>query len=116
MKEKEPSDAYVLGIYYDEGRLFLFQRRGGKLLRYDEPNDQKGGGGAVGHLSLQPPDPYISPPSFGDLKNLVPRPSLIGRSRRGVQDLGVITSIATAQVQAALSHTLKALERVSLAD
>src|SRR5207237_3257771 len=28
MREKEPADAYVLGIYYGADRLYLFQRRG----------------------------------------------------------------------------------------
>jgi type I restriction enzyme M protein len=116
MKEKEPSDAYVLGTYYDAGRLFLFQRRGGKFLRYDEPKNQKGDASQVGDLSLHLPDPYSYIPSFSELKNLVHRPNLIDRANRGIADLGVITSIATVQVQAALSHTLKALERVSLAD
>lgn len=116
MKEKEPSDSYVLGIYYDDGRLFLFQRRGGKYLRYDEPKNQKGDLSAVGDLSLHLPDPYLYLPSFAELRNLVHRPNLIDRANRGIDELAVITSIATVQVQAALSQTLKALERVSLAD
>lgn len=42
MREKEPADAYVLGVYYGADRLYLFQRRGGKYLRYDEGKNQKG--------------------------------------------------------------------------
>src|ERR1700719_3053613 len=41
MKEKDPSTAYVLGIYYDTERLFLFHRRDGRYLRYDEAKNQK---------------------------------------------------------------------------
>jgi hypothetical protein len=60
MREKEPSDAYALGVYYDHGRLYLFQRRNGKFLRYDEPKNQKGEASTVGDLSLQIPDPTHS--------------------------------------------------------
>jgi type I restriction enzyme M protein len=57
MREREPADAYVLGIYYGADRLYLFQRRGGKYLRYDEGKNQKGDESKVGDLSLHLPDP-----------------------------------------------------------
>ncbi|MCQ1534816.1 N-6 DNA methylase [Methanosarcina sp. KYL-1] len=111
MKEKDPSDAYVLGIYYDSGRLFLFHRRAGKYLRYDEGKNKKGDDSQVGDLSLHLPDPYQYIPSFDELRNLVHHPSTIDRSNRSVQNLEVITSISTVQMQDALSNVLRTMDR-----
>ena len=36
MREKEPADCFVLGVYYDTERLYLFQRKNGIVVRYDE--------------------------------------------------------------------------------
>lgn len=114
MREKDPSDAYVLGIYYDSGRLFLFHRRNGRYLRYDEAKNQKGDESYTGELSLHLPDPYQFIPSFDELKTLVHRPSRIDIRRRTIQDLEVITSIATAQVRDALSNVLRTLDKAGL--
>jgi type I restriction enzyme M protein len=113
MREKDPSDAYVLGIYYDSGRLFLFHRRGGKYLRYDESKNQKGDRSQIGDLSLHLPDPYYFIPSFIELKTLVHRPSKIDRSKRSIQDLDIITSIATVQMRDALSNVLRTLDSLN---
>ncbi len=32
---KEPDSPFVLGIYYDTGRLFLFKRIGDEITRFD---------------------------------------------------------------------------------
>ena len=114
MREKDPSDSYILGMYYAAGRLFLFHRRNGKYLRYDEAKNQKGDRSQIGDLSLHIPDPYLFIPSFGELKNLVHRPSLIARSKRGIKDLDIITSITTAQMRDALSNVLRIMDKNSL--
>ena len=114
MREKDPSDAYVLGIYYDAGRLFLFHRRAGKYLRYDEAKNQKGERSQIGDISLHLPDPYLFIPSFPELKNRVYRPSEIDRSKRSIQDLDIITSIATVQMRDALSNVLRTLDKAGL--
>jgi len=114
MKEKDPADAYVLGIYYDSERLYLFHRRDGLFLRYDEAKNQKGNKSKIGDLSLHLPDPYQYIPSFNDLKTRVYRPAKLDRSRRAYTDLDVITSIATVQLQTALSEVLRALDKAGL--
>jgi len=114
MKEKDPATAYVLGVYYDRERLYLFHRREGLFLRYDEAKNQKGKDSKVGDLSLHLPDPYSYIPSFDDLRNRVHRPAQIDRSRRSYTELDVITSIATVQLQSALSEVLRALDRAGL--
>ena len=114
MKEKDPATAYILGMYYDRERLYLFHRREGLFLRYDEAKNQKGKNSEVGDLSLHLPDPYSYIPSFDDLLNRVHRPAQIDRSRRSYTELDVITSIATVQLQTALSEVLRTLDKAGL--
>ena len=114
MKEKDPATAYVLAIYYERERLYLFHRREGLFLRYDEAKNQKGKDSKVGDLSLHLPDPYLYIPSFDDLCNRVHRPAQIDRSRRSYTELDVITSIATVQLQTALSEVLRTLDKAGL--
>lgn len=116
MKEKEPSDANVLGVYYGADRLYLFHRRSGKLLRYDEGKNQKGEDSKVGDLSLHLPDPYHYLPSHEDLVKHVNRPAVLDRTKRTLHDLDTITSIASVQIQTALSDVLRALDKVNLVD
>lgn len=114
MKEKDPATAYVLGIYYDTERLYLFHRRDGVFLRYDEAKNQKKDESKVGDLSLHLPDPYVYIPSFDELKNRVHKPDRVDRTKRNYTDLDAITSIATVQLQSALSDVLRALDRAGL--
>src|ERR1039458_9937760 len=116
MREKEPADAYVLGVYYGADRLYVFQRRGGKYLRYDEGKNQKGDDSKVGDLSLHLPDPYSYLPNFEDLRKRVNRPASFDRSNRTIHDLDVITTIASVQIKTALSDVLRALDKVNLVD
>jgi len=114
MRLKDPSDAYVLGIYYDTERLFLFHRRNGRFLRYDESKNQKGENSKTGDLSLHLPDSYHLIPSFEKVRHFVHRPAVIDRSNRGIEDLDVISSISTVQVRNGLSGILRTLDRAGL--
>ncbi|NEW89580.1 SAM-dependent methyltransferase [Rhodopseudomonas sp. WA056] len=114
MREKEPASAYVLGVYYDAERLYLFQRKNGSVLRYDESKNQKGLDSKIGDLSLHLPDAYAYMPSMDDLKRRINRPSTLDRSSRGIEALDVITSIASVQIQTAFSDVLRALDKAGL--
>lgn len=114
MREKEPAGAYVLGVYYDTERLYLFQRKNGAVLRYDESKNQKGLESKIGDLSLHLPDAYAYLPGMEDLKRRINRPATLDRSRRGIADLDVITSIASVQIQTAFSDVLRALDKAGL--
>lgn len=98
MREKDPPSSYVLGVYYDAERLYLFHRRDGLYLRYDEAKNQKGDDSKVGDLSLHLPNPYLYLPSFVELHGRVHKPTAVNRSARTIADLDVITSIATVQI------------------
>lgn len=114
MKEKDPSDAYILGIYYNAGYLHLFHRRNGLYLRYDESKNQKGDDSKIGDLSLHIPDPYSAIPSFDELIYKINRPALIAKDSRSIGDLEIITSIQTYQLQTALSQVLRTLDSTGL--
>ncbi|WP_394689188.1 class I SAM-dependent DNA methyltransferase [Hoeflea sp.] len=114
MREKEPSDAFVLGVYYDTERLFIFQRKNGSVLRYDESKNQKGDASKVGDLALHLPDAYQHLPSFAELLKLTNRPSSLDRSSRSITDLDIVASISSVQVQTAFSEVLRALDKAGL--
>lgn len=116
MKEKDPAIAYVLGIYYDGKSLFLFHRRNGYFLRYDEAKNQKGIQSKATDLSLNLPDPFYFIPSFDELRTRTNRPAMFDITNRSIVDLDVITSIVTTQLQNALSNVLRALDKVGLAN
>ena len=92
----------------------MFHRKGGKFLRYDEAKNQKGSDSNVSDLALHLPDPYAYLPSFEELRKKAHKPSRIERADRDFIDLDVITSIATIQVQTALSQVLRTLDKAGL--
>ena len=114
MKQKEPSTEYVLGVYYDAERLYLFHRRNGLFLRYDENKNVKGDASKTGDLSLQLFDPYTYLPCFEELTNKRNKAKGLDRSNRTIDDLDVITSRLTIALQDALSNVLRSLEKVGL--
>jgi type I restriction enzyme M protein len=113
MKEKEPSDSFILGIYYDKEKLFLFHRRNGFIDRYDENKNQRSDkeDSNSKDLSFHLPDPYHFLPSFKELKEHINRPGIITRDNRSIDDLEVITSISTVQIQNALSNILRTIDQ-----
>lgn len=114
MKQKEPSMDYVLGIYYDAERMYLFHRRNGLYLRYDENKNIKGDDSKIGDLSLQLFDPYIYLPDYNELVSRKNKAETIDRSCRTIMDLDTITSRLTISLQDALSSVLRSLDKVGL--
>ena len=96
--------------------MYLFHRRDGYFLRYDESKNQKKEQSGVGDLSLHLPDDYNYLPSFAELLKRINRPALFDRSGRSLEDLDVITSIATVQTQDALSTVLRVMDKNGLTD
>src|ERR1017187_9775249 len=113
MREKEPTNAFVLGILYDKERLLLFKREDGRYVRYDPAKNDKGLTSQANDLSLHLSDPYDYIPSLSSLLQTQPTATL-SRSSRSLTDLGLITSINNAQVKDALSNVLRTLDRHNL--
>ncbi len=114
MNEKAPSDKFVMGLYYDSGRLFLFQRKAGNFIRLDATKNSKGDKSAIGDLSLQLPDPYILIPDMAHVLALSGKVYVTDRAKRSIEDLELVTSISSVQIQNALSHILRTLDKVGL--
>jgi len=111
---KESEKEYVVGFYYDTERVWIFQKRNGKILRYDESKNQKGDISGVKDLSLHLPDSYLNIPSFGDIINKINKPKTIDRTKRTIGDLETISGVHTKQVNDALSNILRTLDKVGL--
>ncbi len=114
MKQKEPATEYVLGVYYECERMYLFHRRDGRYLRYDENKNIKGDNSKIGDLSLQMFDPYLFMPDYAELMSKKNKTKGIDRGSRTIEDLEIITSRLTISLQDALSSVLRCLDKVGL--
>jgi len=111
---KESEKEFVIGFYYDAERLWIFQKKNGKIVRYDESLNQKGDDSGTKELSLHLPDSYLNIPSFEDVKSKIIKPEILDRTSRTIDDLDVISGIHTRQVNDALSNILRVLDKVGL--
>ena len=111
---KESEKGFVIGFYYDTERIWIFQKKNNKILRYDQSKNQKGEDSGTKDLSLHLPDGYLSIPSFGDIINKIIKPTIIDRTERTIDDLEIISGIHTKQVNDALSNILRTLDKVGL--
>lgn len=111
---KESERNYCLGFYYDTERLYMFQKRIGAVLRYDESKNQKGIESSTADLSLDLPDGYNYIPSFEEILNKINKPDSIDRSKRTVEDLDLITGINSSQINQAISNIVRKMDKVGL--
>jgi len=111
---KESEKEFVVGFYYDTERVWIFQKKNNKILRYDESKNQKGEESGIGDLSLHLPDGYWNIPSFEEILNKISKSKTFDRAKRTIDDLEVISSIHTKQVNDALSDILRTLDKVGL--
>lgn len=111
---KESEKEFVIGFYYDTERVWIFQKKNNKILRYDESKNQRGEDSGIKDLSLHLPDNYLSIPSFDELINKIIRPKIISRTQRAVDDLEKFSGIHSIQIGDALSNILRTLDKVGL--
>lgn len=111
---KESESPYSIGFYYDSERLYIFQKNGANVVRYDESKNQKGDESAIGHLSLELTDNYLFIPSFNELLNKVNKPKEIDRSKRTVDDLQLIMGVHSSQINESISNILKQMDKVGM--
>jgi len=112
MKESEAD--FCIGFLYDTERLYIFQKKNGKILRYDESYNQKGEESTTKDLSLHLTDPYSNIPSFEELINQVNKPLEIDRTSRTINDLGKISGVHSTQLNDAMSNILRTMDKVSM--
>jgi type I restriction enzyme M protein len=110
---KESEQNYVIGFYYDTERVWIFQKKNGKVLRYDESKNQKGEKSTIKDLSFHLPDEYLKIPSFNDIISKK-QTKEIDRSKRKFEDLDPISGIHAKQINNAMSDILRTMDKVGL--
>ncbi|MBQ9608947.1 MAG: N-6 DNA methylase [Lachnospiraceae bacterium] len=111
---KESESPFVLGIYYDTGRLFLFKKIGDEITRFDNslsfPNSQK----ILERYQLEITDPYYTIPSLDNIKKILNKNGKTDRSQLRIEDLDIVYSIQDDNMRNALKSIMVVLESVSL--
>lgn len=111
MKESERKICF--GALYDTERLYLFKKVNGKLIRLNDEYNEKKEKSNSKELSLQLTDSYNNFPSIDKLKewdnNLK-----IDRSKRTIYDLDVISGVHSQQINTAMSHILRIMDKQGL--
>lgn len=111
---KESENSYCMGFYYNTERLYIFQKKNGVVVRYDESKNKNGDKSSTNEISLDLMDGYIFIPSFENLIKRVNRFLDIDRGKRIIDDLDVITGAHSVQINNAISNILRTLDKVGL--
>lgn len=110
---RESTREVSFGILYDTERMYLFYTKNNKYLRLCEAYNIKGENSKTAELSLHLTDPYFVLPSFEKLVDWN-KGGTIDRSKRGVNDLDIISGVQSIQINDAMSLILRTMEKVSL--
>ena len=110
---KESENNFCLGILYDAERLYLFQRKQNKYLRLDESFNLKGEKSTTKDLSIHLTDAYYKIPSFEQLKKNLTQVKL-DRSKRTIDDLGIVTGIYSKQLTEGISNILRVMDKIGM--
>lgn len=111
---KEPDSNFVLGIYYDTGRLFLFKKVDGEITRYDNGKNVPYSQRVLEKFQLEITDAYFLVPSFNDLIKIKNKDLRISKKDLKIEDLDIVYTINDQNIKDSLSFVLKSLDSVSL--
>lgn len=109
----EPDRNFVLGIYYDAGRLFLFKRVAGDITRFDNGKNFPTSQRLQERLQLEITDPYYLIPGLTELLKLEGRKLEFDTAQK-IEDLDIIQTITDENVKSSLNRILRRLDSVSL--
>lgn len=113
---KESESPFVLGIYYDTGRLFLFKKIGDEITRFNNalsyPKSQK----ILEQYQLEITDPYYSIPSLNNIEKILNHDTKNDRSKMRIEDLDIVYTIQDDKMKNALNSIMKVLDSVSLSN
>lgn len=111
---KEPDSDFVLGVYYDSGRLHLFKKINNEISRYNNslniPKSQR----ILERFQLEITDPYYIIPSHEDLLHIKQSHRVLERDELKVEDLDTIYTITDENIKNSLNLILRTLDSVSL--
>jgi len=111
---KESDNNYCIGFIYDKERLYIFQKKNEKIIRYNEAYNIKGEDSSTKDLSLNLMDPYICIPSFNEIINKINKPHSLSKSSRTIDNLDKISGINSKQLNEAMSNILRTMDSVSM--
>lgn len=113
---KESDSPFVLGIYYDAGRLFLFKKIGDNITRFDNrlsfPTSQR----VLERYQLEITDPYYTIPSLDSIEKIINQNIKTDRSNMHIEDLDIVYTIQDDNMKNALNSIMRVLDSVSLSD
>lgn len=113
---KEPDSPFVLGVYYETGKLFLFKRIHDEITRFDNslsfPTSQK----ILEQYQLEITDPYYAYPTLDNLAKIINKNSKKDRSDMKIEDLDIVYTIQDDNMKNALNSIIRVIDSVSLSD
>lgn len=101
----------VIGAIYDTGKLFLFKKKDGEIIRYDEILNYADATNILERLSLDKFDPYIKFPNFNQIKQNI---SSLNIENRTVNDLDIISGNNQQSLGENISRIVKIMDQYSL--
>jgi len=110
---KESESNFCLGIIYAKERLYLFQKKNGSCLRFDESYNLKGDESGIKDLCLDLTDAYVKIPRFDKLQMWATKEA-VDRSQRTIDDLDIITGVHNKQLSDGISQILRVMDKVSM--
>lgn len=111
---KEPESPFVVGIYYDTGRLFLFKRINDDITRFDNSKSFPTSQRILERYQLEITDPYYMIPSLDDISKILNQGITLDKSKLKIDDLDMVYTIHDDNIKNSLNLILRSLESVSL--
>jgi len=113
---KEPDSDFVLGIYYDTGRLYLFKKLNGIITRYDNTKNYAYSQRILEQFQLEITDPYYLIPDLSHIQKFLEQQAKIRFADLKVEDLDIVFTINDENIKASLGQILKTMDSVSMYD
>lgn len=113
---KEPDSDFLLGVYYDASRLYLFKKTNDIISRYDNNKNIPGSQRILEKFQLEITDPYYMIPDFASLTKLRNRGTSRNITELKVEDLDIVFTINDDNIRQSLSQILRCMDAVSLYD
>lgn len=111
---KESDSLFTLGVYYNEGRLYLFKKDSdGTISRYDNSKNFPTSQRILEQYQLELTDPYHVIPSYDELDKKINGVNL-EKSQLKIEDLDVVDRISDENLRKSLNNILRQLSEDSL--